>query len=116
MNLINTYEKFKHINEEFIAFIDKLVIENFESFTDEQIEMNLNIALKNYEKLKFEADEIKVEACDKNNLNDLNYLIMSALFLVSDLIHFYNLKEYERFKMRAVNYINNSRRGKYINK
>lgn len=116
MNLINTYEKFKHINEEFIAFIDKLVIENFESFTDEQIEMNLNIALKNYEKLKFEADEIKVEACDTNNLNDLNYLIMSALFLVSDLIHFYNLKEYERFKMRAVNYINNSRRGKYINK
>ncbi len=109
MNLINTYEKFKHINEEFIAFIDK-------SFTDEQIKMNLNIALKNYEKLKFEADEIKVEACDKNNLNDLNYLIMSALFLVSDLIHFYNLKEYERFKMRAVNYINNSRRGKYINK
>ncbi len=78
MNLINTYEKFKHINEEFIAFIDKLVIENFESFTDEQIKMNLNIALKNYEKLKFEADEIKVEACDKNNLN---YLIMSALFL-----------------------------------
>ncbi|MCI9069496.1 hypothetical protein [Clostridium sp.] len=119
MNLINTYEKFKHINEEFIAFIDKLVIENFGAFTDEQIKMNLNIALKNYEKLKFEADEIKVEACYKNNLNDLNYLnylIMSALFLVSDLIHFYNLKEYERFKMRAVNYINNSRRGKYINK
>lgn len=116
MNLINTYEKFKYINEGFIAFIDKLVMENFESFTDEQIKMNLNIALKNYEKLKFEADEIKVEDYDKNNLNDLNYLIMSALFLVSDLIHFYNLKEYERFKMRAVNYINNSRRGKYINK
>ena len=116
MNLINTYEKFKHINEEFIAFIDKLVIENFESFTDEQIKMNLNIALKNYEKLKFVADEIKVEECEKNNLNDLNYLIISSLFLVSDLIHFYNLKEYERFKMRAVNYINNSRRGKYINK
>ena len=37
---------------------------------------------------------------------------MSALFLVSDLKHFYNLKEYERFKMRAVNYINNSKRGK----
>ena len=37
---------------------------------------------------------------------------MSALFLVSDLKHFYNFKEYERFKMRAVNYINNSKRGK----
>lgn len=112
MSLISTYEKFTHINEEFIAFIDKLVRENFESFTEEQIKMNLNIALNNYEKLEFESDEIQVEDNDKNNLNDLKYLIMSALFLVSDLNHFYNLKEYERFKMRAINYINNSRRGK----
>ena len=112
MSLISTYEKFTHINEEFIAFIDKLVRENFESFTEEQIKMNLNIALNNYEKLKFGSDEIQVEDNDKNNLNDLKYLIMSALFLVADLNHFYNLKEYERFKMRAINYINNSRRGK----
>ena len=114
MSLISTYEKFTHINEEFIEFIYKLVGNNFKSFTDDQIKMNLNIALKNYEKLKFESDEIQVEEANKNNLNDLRYLIMSALFLVSDLIHFYNLKEYERFKMRAVNYINNSRRGKII--
>ena len=112
MSLISTYEKFTHINEEFIVFIDKLVRENFESFTEVEIKMNLNIALNNYEKLKFESDEIQVEDNDKNNLNDLKYLIMSALFLVSDLNHFYNLKEYERFKMRAINYINNSRRGK----
>lgn len=114
MSLISTYEKFTHINEEFIEFIDKLIGNDFKSFTDDQIKMNLNIALKNYEKLKFESDEIQVEEGNKNNLNDLRYLIMSALFLVSDLIHFYNLKEYERFKMRAVNYINNSRRGKII--
>lgn len=112
MSLISTYEKFTHINQEFIEFIEKLVRCNFESFTEEQIKMNLNIALKNYEKLKFESDEIQVEDKDKNNLNDLKYLIMSALFLVSDLNHFYNLKEYERFKMRAINYINNSRRAK----
>ena len=114
MSLISTYEKFTHINEEFIEFIDKLIGNDFKSFTDDQIKMNLNIALKNYEKLKFESDEIQVEEDNKNNLNDLRYLIMSALFLVSDLIHFYNLKESERFKMRAVHYINNSRRGKII--
>ena len=114
MSLISTYEKFTHINEEFIEFIDKLIGNDFKSFTGDQIKMNLNIALKNYEKLKFESDEIQVEEDNKNNLNDLRYLIMSALFLVSDLIHFYNLKEYERFKMRAVNYINNSIRGKII--
>ena len=115
MSLISTYEKFTHINEEFIEFIDKIVKENFEAFSEEQIKMNLKIALKNYEDLKFESDEI-VAANDeeKNNLNDLKYLIMSALFLVSDLNHFYEIKEYDRFKMRAINYINNSRRNKYL--
>lgn len=110
MSLISTYEKFTHINEEFIEFIDKIVKENFEAFSEEQIKMNLKIALNNYEKIKFESDEIQVDDENKNNLNDLKYLIMSGLFLVSDLSHFYNIKEFERFKMRAVNYINHSRR------
>ena len=113
MSLISTYEKFTHINEEFIEFIDKIVKENFEAFSEEQIKMNLKIALNNYEKIKFESDEIQVDDENKNNLNDLKYLIMSALFLVSDLNHFYNLKELERFKMRAVNYINHNRNKKF---
>lgn len=112
MSLISTYEKFTHINEEFIEFIDKIVKENFEAFSEEQIKMNLKIALNNYGKIKFESDEIQVDDENKNNLNDLKYLIMSGLFLVSDLNHFYNINEYERFKMRGINYINNSRRGK----
>ena len=110
MSLLSIYEKFLHINREFIDFIEKLVADNFESFTEEQIKMNLTIALKNYESLKFESDEIQAEGNEINNLNDLKYLIMSGLFLVSDLSHFYNIKEFERFKMRAVNYINHSRR------
>ena len=114
MSLISTYEKFTHINEEFIEFIDKIVKENFEAFSEEQIKMNLKIALNNYEKIKFESDEIQVDDENKNNLNDLKYLIMSGLFLVSDLNHFYNINEYERFKMRGINYINNSRRNKYL--
>ena len=91
MSLISTYEKFTHINEEFIEFIDKIVKENFEAFSEEQIKMNLKIALNNYEKIKFESDEIQVDDENKNNLNDLKYLIMSA-----------------------INYINNSRRNKYL--
>ena len=43
MSLISTYEKFTHINEEFIEFIDKLIGNDFKSFTDDQIKMNLNI-------------------------------------------------------------------------
>lgn len=113
MSLINTYEKFTNINTEFIAFIEKAIKDDFQSFTEEQMKMNLQIALKNYESLKFESDEIvATNDEEKNNLNDLKYLIMSGLFLVSDLKHFYSLNEYERFKMRGINYINNSRRGK----
>ena len=112
MSLISTYEDYSKINSEFINFIDRLVIINFTTFTEEQIKMNLSIALKNYEDLKFKSDEITTDSENEVNLNDLRYLIMSGLFLVSDLIHFYNLKELERFKMRAVNYINNSRRSK----
>ncbi len=89
-------------------------MKNLEAFSEEQIKMNLKIALNNYEKIKFESDEIQVDDENKNNLNDLKYLIMSALFLVSDLNHFYEIKEYDRFKMRAINYINNSRRNKYL--
>ena len=47
MSLISTYEKFTHINEEFIAFIDKLVRENFESFTEEEIK-SIEQSSKNY--------------------------------------------------------------------
>ncbi|WP_196001386.1 hypothetical protein [Clostridium sp. 1001271B_151109_B4] len=115
MSLIRTYEKFTNIDTEFIAFIEKAIKDDFQSFTEEQMKMNLKIALKNYENLKFESDEINAKDDEeKNNLNDLKYLIMSGLFLVSDLQHFYSLNEYERFKMRGINYINNSRRRKVV--
>ncbi|EKY23554.1 hypothetical protein [Clostridium celatum] len=115
MSLLNTYEKFKKVNDDFISFIDKLVINNFESFTEEEIIENLKSALGKFEALKFESDEITVTDEENNNLRDLKYLIMNGLFLVSDLNHFYNLKELERFKMRAVNYINHNRNKKILN-
>ena len=97
---------------EFIDFIDELIINNFNNISDEKIKMNLSIALKNYEDLKYESDDISTDSENEINLNDLRYLIMSGLFLVSDLTHFYNLGELERFKMIAANYIHNSRKPK----
>ena len=47
----------------------------------------------------------------KNNLRALNYLALDTLFLTMDLKNFYKLGESERFKMRAVNYINKRNRG-----
>lgn len=110
MSLLKTYEEFTNINKEFISFIDKLVMDNFKTISEEIVKMNLDIALKNYEDLKFESDRITVDNNNINNLNELRYLIMNALFLVSDLKHFYEIKEFDRFRMRAVNYINTSRR------
>ena len=46
MSLISTYEDYTKINSEFINFIDRLVINNFTTFTEEQIKMNLSIAIK----------------------------------------------------------------------
>ena len=110
MSLLNTYEKFKKTNIDFMNFIDELVINNFTSIAEEDIVENLNSALKKFESLKFESDKIEIDDENRNNLNDLKYMILNALFLISDLKHFYSLKEMERFKMRAVNYINHNRR------
>ena len=79
MSLLSTYEKFLHINREFIDFIEKLVADNFESFTEEQIKMNLTIALKNYESLKFESDEIQAEGNEINNLNNRKNNILNSI-------------------------------------
>lgn len=114
MSLLNTYEKFTKINTEFIGFTEQLIANNFNTFTDEQIKMNLSIALKNFEDLKFQCDEIVADGSEEANLSDLKYLIMSALFLTSDLNHFYGIGEYDRFKMRAVNYINHNKRNQMI--
>ena len=64
-----------------------------------------------FEDLKLRCDKIEVEEKDINNLRDLNYLALDTLFLTMDLKNFYKLGESERFKMRAVNYINKRSRG-----
>ena len=55
-----------------------------------------------------------MEEKDIDNLRDLNYLALDTLFLTMDLKNFYKLGESERFKMRAVNYINKRSRGQIL--
>ena len=52
------------------------------------------------------------EKCE-NDLRDLKYLIVDSFFLLIDLENFYKYKEFERFKMRAVNHINKRRRASF---
>ena len=82
-----------------ISNYDDIIMNNLENYS------NL------FEDLKLRCDKIEVEEKDINNLRDLNYLALDTLFLTMDLKNFYKLGESERFKMRAVNYINKRNRG-----
>ncbi|GAB6169825.1 hypothetical protein JCM1393_22850 [Clostridium carnis] len=110
MSLINTYEKYVKINEEYIKLIDKLVDTDLSQCEDISVMEALLKAKVDFEELNIEAEKIRVEDKDSENLKDLKYLIMDGVFITSDLVAFYEHKHFERFKMRAVNYINKKRR------
>lgn len=114
MDLINTYEEYKNTNEEYAVFINGLV-ESDLSNRDEAIVNKLTEYQNRFEELKVKCDRITVEDDNVNNLKDLKYLIVDTLFLALDLAHFYGLGQEERFKMRAVNYINKKRRAELFN-
>ena len=88
-----------------------MVMESDISNHDNIIMNNLENYSNLFEDLKLRCDKIEVEEKDINNLRDLNYLALDTLFLTMDLKNFYKLGESERFKMRAVNYINKRNRG-----
>ncbi|MGL5615004.1 MAG: hypothetical protein ACRDD2_02070 [Sarcina sp.] len=110
--ILDFYERYKVLNKEISEFIEELINNNlnYEKKEDTlKILLNFNDELGN---LKEGLEKINCE--DKDNLNDLNYLIMDLLFLIMDLINFYNYNQVERFKMRATNYLNKQRRKEFF--
>lgn len=114
MDLINTYEEYKNTNERYAVFINGLIDSDL-SNKDEAIINELTEYQNKFEQLKIKCDGIVVEAENENNLKDLKYLIVDTLFLTLDLAHFYGIGEIERFKMRAINYLNKKRRAEFFN-
>ena len=110
MELVKTYEEYNELNKEYVKYI-QMVMESDISNHDNIIMNNLENYSNLFEDLKLRCDKIEVEEKDINNLRDLNYLALDTLFLTMDLKNFYKLGESERFKMRAVNYINKRNRG-----
>ena len=110
MELVKTYEEYNELNKEYVKYI-QMVMESDISNHDNIIMNNLENYSNLFEDLKLRCDKIEVEEKDINNLRDLNYLALDTLFLTMDLKNFYILGESERFKMRAVNYINKRNRG-----
>ena len=110
MELVKTYEEYNELNKEYVKFI-QMVMESDIANYDDIIMNNLEKYSELFEELKLRCDKVEVEEKDINNLRDLNYLALDTLFLTMDLKNFYKLGESERFKMRAVNYINKRNRG-----
>ena len=101
MELVKTYEEYNELNKEYVKYI-QMVMESDISNHDNIIMNNLENYSNLFEDLKLRCDKIEVE---------VNYLALDTLFLTMDLKNFYKLGESERFKMRAVNYINKRNRG-----
>ena len=109
MELLNAYENYKEFNNNFVNFINKLISNNLEDMDRSEIEDKLNEGRDFFSNLQTQCEAIKIEDTDIDNLKDLQYLIADGLFLTIDLIMFYSINEYDRFKMRASNYINKGR-------
>ena len=115
MELVKTYEEYNELNKEYVKFI-QMVMESDIANYDDIIMNNLEKYSELFEELKLRCDKVEVEEKDIDNLRDLNYLALDTLFLTMDLKNFYKLGESERFKMRAVNYINKRSRANFISK
>lgn len=107
--LSNIFEEYIKVNKEYTVFINEIVNNNFSNYTQDEIMTRLIEAKNKFEKLMSDADECTNEEEDGLFLKDVKYSIVDGLFLTIDLYNFYNSKELERFKMRAVNYIRKGR-------
>lgn len=103
------FNKYVELNGQYVKFINDIVNNNFENYSEEEIMNKLVDGKKNFEDLMSQIDECKNDEEDGLFLKDVKYSIVDGLFLTIDLYNFYNSKELERFKMRAVNYIRKGR-------
>lgn len=106
--MLNTYEQFSILNNELITYLNELISDDLKEKNRDEIISKFDRVLNDIEELKFKSDEIVAVGVELDKVNNLRYSIMNSLFLISDLLHFYKLNEIERFKMRAVNYINHN--------
>lgn len=110
MELYKVYVSYKELNKEYVEYIEGILDKKIQDNSDIKITEQLNKFKNAFEELKIKSDEIDIDEKDKENLKDLQYLIVDAIFISYDLINFYTNNHIERFKMRITNYINKIRR------
>lgn len=107
--LSEVFNQYIKLNGEYVKFINEIVNNNFANYSEEEIMSELIKGKNNFENLMSQIDKCENEEEDGLFLKDVKYSIVDGLFLTIDLYNFYNSKELERFKMRAVNYIRKGR-------
>ena len=115
MDLATLYNEYKKYLDEYMSYIFELAGKNLDGCTDEAILDKLKAYQIKFEDIKIKVDVVEVDEENKQNLQDLKYLTMDVLFASLDLTTFYSYKEEERFKMRAVNFVNKRKRAEIFN-
>ncbi|MGL4654685.1 MAG: hypothetical protein ACRCWM_02190 [Sarcina sp.] len=115
MDLLTLYNEYKKYLGEYTSYVFELAGMNLNGCEDESVLDKLKAYQIKFEDIKIKADVIEVDDANKQNLQDLKYLVMDVLFASLDLTTFYSYKEEERFKMRAVNFVNKRKRAEIFN-
>lgn len=115
MDLVTLYNEYKKYVAEYMSYVFDLTQMDLSGCSDEAVLDKLKAYQVKFEDIKIKADVVEVDDANKQNLQDLKYLVMDALFASLDLTTFYSYKEEERFKMRAVNFVNKRKRAEMFN-
>lgn len=115
MDLISIYTNYKELNNEYTNYLTSLVSTELGECENQAIKDALLRYQNKFEVLKMNADIEEITSENENDLKDLRYLLMDALFASHDVLSFYSQKQVERFKMRAVNYVNKVARANIFN-
>ena len=110
MELVNSYACYTEEYNAYLKFVEQLVKTDFANCVEVEVTNKLAKAKETFEALMEKVSTLEVEEAQQENLKDLKYLIMDALFFASDLDNFYKHKEIGRFKMRVLNALNKKRR------
>ena len=110
MELVNSYASYREEYNAYLKLVEQLVETDFANCVEAEVTSRLSKTRETFETLMEKVSAMEVSETEEENLKDLKYLIMDALFLASDLDNFYKHKELGRFKMRVLNALNKKRR------
>ena len=110
MELVNSYARYTEEYNAYLAFVEQLVETDFANCVEAEVTSQLTKTKEVLETLMEKVSAFEVSEAQQENLKDLKYLVMDALFFASDLANFYKHQELGRFKMRVLNALNKKRR------